>query len=116
MADTVMTEKLEEFRQRKAREELGGGHEKIEKQHQKGRMTARERINFLFDPGTFQEIDLFVAHQCKDFGMADKKVPGDGVITGFGEIQGRRVAAYAQDFTSMGGTVGEWHGNKICKC
>jgi len=115
MADTVMKEKLEEFRQRKARNELGGGLEKIEKQHQKGRLTARERIDLLFDPGTFQEIDLFVEHQCKDFGMENKRVPGDGVITGFGEVQGRTVAVYAQDFTSMGGTVGEWHGNKICK-
>jgi len=115
MADTVMKEKLEEFRQRKASCELGGGLEKIEKQHQKGRLTARERIDLLFDPGTFQEIDLFVEHQCKDFGMDKKRVPGDGVITGFGEIQGRMVAVYAQDFTSMGGTVGEWHGNKICK-
>ena len=110
-----MKEKLEEFRKRKAETEQGGGAQRIERQHQKGKLTARERIDILMDPGTFQEIDLFVEHQCTDFGMDKKKVSGDGVITGLGEIEGRRVAVYAQDFTAMGGTVGEWHGNKICK-
>jgi acetyl-CoA carboxylase carboxyltransferase component len=115
MADQVMKEKLEEYRKRKAEAELGGGPDKIEIQHQKGKLTARERINILFDPGSFQEIDLFVEHQCKDFDMENKKIPGDGVITGFGQVEGRDVAVYAQDFTALGGTVGEWHGNKICK-
>lgn len=115
MADKVMKEKLEEYRKRKTEAELGGGPKAIEIQHQKGKLTARERINVLFDPGTFEEIDLFVEHQLRDFGMDKKKIPGDGVITGFGEIEGRKVAVYAQDFTALGGTVGEWHGNKICK-
>ena len=115
MADQVMKEKLEEYRKRKAEAELGGGPEKIEIQHQKGKLMARERINILLDPGSFQELDLFVEHQCRDFDMENKKIPGDGVITGFGQVEGRNVAVYAQDFTALGGTVGEWHGNKICK-
>jgi acetyl-CoA carboxylase carboxyltransferase component len=115
MPDRSMKEKLEEFRGKKQATELGGGPERIEAQHQKGKLTARERIEAFFDPGTFQELDLFVEHQCRDFGMENKKVPGDGVITGFGEVEGRKVAVYAQDFTALGGTVGEWHGNKICK-
>jgi acetyl-CoA carboxylase carboxyltransferase component len=115
MADTIMKEKLEEFRARRKETELGGGLQRIDTQHNKGKLTARERIDIFFDPGTFQEIDLFVEHQCKDFGMANKRIPGDGVITGFGDVEGRNVAVYAQDFTAMGGTVGEWHGNKIAK-
>jgi len=115
MADRIMKEKLAEFQKRKAETEQGGGSSRMEAQRQKGKLTARERIELLLDPGTFQEIDLFVEHQCADFGMDQKKVPGDGVITALGEIDGRRVALYAQDFTAMGGTVGEWHGNKICK-
>ncbi len=113
MADQMMKDKLKEFRQRKAETELGGGQSRIDKQHGKGKLTARERIDILFDPGTFHEIGLFVEHQSRDFGMEKKKIPGDGVITGFGEVEGRKVAVYAQDFTSMGGTVGEWHGQKI---
>lgn len=115
MADQVMKDKLEEFRNRKAEAELGGGIENTEKQHKKGKLTARERINIFFDSGSFKEMDLFVEHQCRDFGMESKKIPGDGVITGFGEVGGRKVAVYAQDFTALGGTVGEWHGNKIVK-
>jgi acetyl-CoA carboxylase carboxyltransferase component len=115
MTDQIMKEKLEDFRKKKQETELGGGPKRIEMQHQKGKLTARERIDAFFDPGTFQELDLFVEHQCRDFGMENKNVPGDGVITGFGEVEGRKVAVYAQDFTALGGTVGEWHGNKICK-
>ncbi|MBW2310213.1 MAG: acyl-CoA carboxylase subunit beta [Deltaproteobacteria bacterium] len=115
MPDQIMKEKLEEFREKRQGTELGGGLKRIKVQHQKGKLTARERIDAFFDPGTFQELDLFVEHQCRDFGMESKKVPGDGVITGFGEVEGRKVAVYAQDFTALGGTVGEWHGNKICK-
>ena len=113
--DEIMKEKLDEFRQKKREAELGGGPDRIEAQHKKGKLTARERIGVLVDAGTFDEIDLFVEHQCMDFGMDGKKVPGDGVITGIGEINGRKIAVYAQDFTAMGGTVGEWHGNKVCK-
>lgn len=115
MPDQIMKEKLEEFRKKRQETELGGGPKRIEVQHQKGKLTARERIDLLFDTGSFQELDLFVEHQCRDFGMENKKVPGDGVIIGFGEVKGRKVAVYAQDFTALGGTVGEWHGNKICK-
>lgn len=115
MADQIMKEKLEELRKRKAEAQLGGGDENIEKQHKKGKLTARERINLFFDSDSFTELDLFVEHQCRDFDMENKKIPGDGVITGFGEVGGRKVAVYAQDFTASGGTVGEWHGNKIVK-
>jgi len=115
MPDEFMKEKLDEFRQRKIEKELGGGEKKIAAQHEKGKLTARERIDILLDPGTFQEIDLFVEHQCHDFGMENKKVAGDGVITGFGEVDGRKIALYAQDFTALGGSVGEWHGKKIVK-
>lgn len=115
MADEVMKEKLEVFRKSEKTEKLGGGHEKIKKQHAKNKLTARERLDILLDDGSFQELDLFVQHQCKEFGMDAKHVPGDGVVTGFGKVGGRKVAVYAQDFTSLGGTVGEWHGNKICK-
>lgn len=115
MPDEIMKKKLEEFRRLKGEWELGGGFANIEKQHAKGKMTARERISFLLDSDTFQEMDLFVEHHCREFGMEQRRIPGDGVITGFGEIGGRKVAVYAQDFTALGGTVGEWHGNKIAK-
>ena len=115
MPDQEMTKKLDEFRARKTETEMGGGSEKIEVQHKRGKWTARERIAVLADPGSFHETDLFVEHQCRDFGMEKRKIAGDGVITGFGEVNGRQVAIYAQDFTSMGGSVGEWHGRKISR-
>ncbi len=88
--------------------------ELIEKQHQKGKLTARERINLLFDPGTFVELDPFVESRCKDLGE-EKRFPGDGVICGFGKIQGRQIFAFSQDFSKLGGTLGEMHGEKILK-
>jgi len=113
--DEVMEQKLQEFRKLKGALEMGGGPERIAEQHRKGKLTARERIHLLLDPDTFIEFDLFAKHQCQDFGMAGREIPGDGVIAGFGEAGGRQVALYAQDFTALGGTVGERHGNKICK-
>jgi len=93
----------------------GGGKERIEAQHKKGKLTARERIALLLDEGTFQEIDAFVTHRCVDFGMENEKYYGDGVVTGFGKIFGRNVFVYAQDFTVFGGTLSETHAQKICK-
>ncbi len=113
--DELMQKKLEEFRDLKKKMEMGGGPEKLGEQHRKGKLSARERIQLLLDPNTFVELDLFAKHQGLDFGMAQREIPGDAVITGFGQIAGRPAALYAQDFTALGGTVGERHGSKICK-
>ncbi|MCX5909282.1 MAG: acyl-CoA carboxylase subunit beta, partial [Deltaproteobacteria bacterium] len=103
------------FRELKKKTQMGGGLEKLEEQHRKGKLSARERVQLLLDPNTFIELDLFAKHQGLDFGMAQREIAGDAVITGFGQIAGRPVALYAQDFTTLGGTVGERHGSKICK-
>src|SRR5947209_11343184 len=94
---------------------LGGGDERLRRQHDAGKLTARERIDFLFDPGTFEELDKLVTHRCLDFGMADQIVPGDGVVTGHGLIDGRQVFAFAQDFTVFGGSLSETNAAKIIK-
>lgn len=94
---------------------LGGGVDRIEKQHQSGKLTARERIERLLDPDSFVELDRFVTHRCTDFDMADKKVFGDGVVTGYGTVRGRLTYVFAQDFTSFGGSLGGAHAAKICK-
>lgn len=104
-------EKLSKKRERAA---LGGGQEKIEKQHRKGKMTARERLNYLFDAGSFVEIDAFVESRIDDFEMDRKRIPGDGVVVGYGKINGRTVFAASEDFTVVGGTLGEYHAAKIC--
>ncbi len=107
--------KLDDLQTRRAVIEQGGGKDKIEKQHQSGKKTARERLALLFDEGSFVEIDAFVTHRCTEFGMADTKAPGEGVVTGYGTVEGRLVYAYAQDFTVIGGSLGEMHAAKICK-
>jgi propionyl-CoA carboxylase beta chain len=94
---------------------LGGGQKRIDTQHTKGKLTARERVEVLFDPGSFEEWDMFVEHDCTDFGMGDARVPGDGVITGHGTIEGRTVFAFSQDFTVFGGSLSAAHARKICK-
>ena len=103
---------LEELERQSA---LGGGEERLRRQREAGKLTARERIDLLFDPGTFEEIDRFVTHRCRDFGMADQVFPGDGVIAGRGRIGGRQVFAFAQDFTVFGGSLSETNAAKICK-
>jgi propionyl-CoA carboxylase beta chain len=95
--------------------ELGGGAERIAKQHKEGKLTARERIDLLLDPGSFSELDKFVTHRSTDFGMGDKKVPGDGVVTGYGTVDGRQVFVFAQDFTVFGGSLSGAYAQKICK-
>jgi propionyl-CoA carboxylase beta chain len=97
------------------RAELGGGDDRLRRQHDAGKLTARERINLLFDPGSFQEIDKLVTHRCQDFGMADQLVPGDGVVAGCGRVDGRPVYAFAQDFTVFGGSLSETNAAKIVK-
>src|SRR5258707_12308160 len=93
----------------------GGGQERIQKQHEGGKLTARERIDSLLDPQSFCELDKFVTHRATDFGMADKKIPGDGVVTGYGTVDGRQVFVFAQDFTVFGGSLSSSHARKICK-
>src|SRR6266581_1309493 len=111
----TMREKLELLQQKRAESELGGGAERIKVQHEKGKMTARERLDALLDPGTFVELDRFVTHRSADFGLADEKYLGDGVVTGYGRIEGRLVYVFAQDFTVFGGSLSEAHAEKICK-
>src|SRR5262245_33999513 len=94
---------------------LGGGAGRIKKQHEQGKLSARERIDLLLDPGSFVEMDRFVTHRATDFGMAEQKVPGDGVVTGYGTCDGRKVFVFAQDFTVFGGSLGASHAQKICK-
>lgn len=110
-----MDEKVKELLARYEKIRSGGGKEQIEAQHKKGKLTARERIALLLDPGSFAEIDAFVVHRSKDFGMEKMELPAEGVVTGYGTLDGRGVYVYAQDFTVQGGTLGEMHGKKIVK-
>jgi len=98
-----------------AQAELGGGEERIQKQHEEGKLTARERIELLLDPGSFVELDKFKVHRCDDFGMQNKKILGDGVVTGYGAVEGRQVFVFAQDFTVFGGSLSGSYAEKICK-
>jgi len=100
---------------KRAKARLGGGARRIDAQHAKGKLTARERLELLLDEGTFEEWDMFVEHRCLDFGMAENKIPGDGVVTGYGMINGRLVFVFSQDFTVFGGALSEAHAEKICK-
>ena len=108
-------EKIEELERRNLEAELGGGQNRIDQQHAKGKMTARERVDYLLDRDSFQEIDKFVVHRCQDFGMEKKKIPGDGVVTGYGTINGRKVFLFSQDFTVFGGSLSGPFGEKVCK-
>src|SRR5881409_3282705 len=110
-----MTQRLDELKKKGEQAKLGGGPEKIESQHSRGKMTARERIYALVDPGTFIEIDRFVVHQTTDFGMAEKRIYGDGVVTGYGAIDNRRVYLFSHDFTVFGGSLGEMFARKVTK-
>lgn len=107
--------KLHHLRTLKAQARLGGGIERIEAQHKKGRLTARERIDLLLDPGSFRELDALAFHRCHDFGLDQQRFLGDGVVTGWGTIEGRPVYLFSQDFTVLGGSLGEIHAQKICK-
>lgn len=110
-----MEDKIKLLKQKEEQALLGGGKERIQKQHEAGKKTARERIDLLLDPDTFVELDRFVTHRISDFGMEKKKILGDGVVTGYGKIDGRLVYVFAQDFTSFGGSLGEAFAKKICK-
>src|SRR5271170_4920388 len=110
-----MSDILHRLDEKRAAARLGGGKRRIEAQHTKGKLTARERLDVLLDPGSFEEWDMFVEHRSHDFGIGEQKVPGDGVVTGYGEINGRLVFVFSQDFTVFGGALSEAHAEKICK-
>jgi propionyl-CoA carboxylase beta chain len=106
---------LDQLEERRSQARLGGGAKRIAAQHAKGKLTARERVDVLLDEGSFEEFDMYVAHRATDFGMASQKFPGDGVVTGWGTINGRLVYVFSQDFTVLGGSLSETHAQKICK-
>ena len=110
-----MDDIIEQLEQKRSAATLGGGEDRIAKQHAKGKLTARERIELLLDSGSFEEWDMFVEHRSNDFGMGENKIPGDGVVTGYGMISGRLVFVFSQDFTVFGGSLSEAHAEKICK-
>ena len=110
-----MQEIIRQLEEKRAAARRGGGQERIEKQHGKGKLSARDRIDLLLDESSFEEWDMFVEHRCTDFGMADQRIPGDGVVTGYGTINGRLVFVFSQDFTVFGGSLSEAHAEKICK-
>jgi acetyl-CoA carboxylase carboxyltransferase component len=110
-----MNEFIQKLKELESQVELGGGKDKIDKQHSEGKLTARERLELLFDPGTFEEIDKFVKHRNSQFGLDKMNLPADGVVTGIGKVNGRPVAAFSQDFTVLGGSLGEMHAKKIIK-
>ena len=110
-----MKDILQELESRRQAARLGGGQRRIDSQHKKGKLTARERIELLLDEGSFEEFDMFVAHRCTDFGMQEDRPAGDGVVTGWGTINGRMVYVFSQDFTVFGGSLSETHAQKICK-
>jgi propionyl-CoA carboxylase beta chain len=112
---STMKDILEQLEKRRGEARLGGGQKRIDSQHAKGKLTARERIDVLLDEGSFEEYDMFVTHRCVDFGMEKSKPRGDGVVTGWGTINGRMVYVFSQDFTVLGGSVSETHAAKICK-
>jgi propionyl-CoA carboxylase beta chain len=110
-----MKDMLEALEAKRAQARFGGGQKRVEAQHAKGKLTARERIELLLDEGSFEEYDMFVEHRCADFGMADQKVPGDGVVTGWGTVNGRLVYVFSKDFTVFGGSLSMAHAEKIVK-
>jgi len=106
---------IRQLEEKRERARMGGGERRIDAQHGKGKLTARERIEVLLDPGSFEEWDMFVEHRCTDFGMAEQSTPGDGVVTGYGTVNGRLIFVFSQDFTVFGGSLSESHAEKICK-
>src|SRR5882757_10659784 len=106
---------LDRLEEQRVAARAGGGVRRVEAQHRRGKLTARERLELLLDPGSFEEWDMFVEHRSHDFGIDEHKIPGDGVVTGYGTINGRLVFVFSQDFTVFGGALSEAHAEKICK-
>ena len=115
LREPTVAEKIQQLRELRKQAQLGGGPERIEKQHAKGKLTARERLEALLDPGSFVELDTFVVHRCYDFGLEKRRYLGDGVVTGYGTIDGRLVFVFSHDFTVFGGSLGEMFAKKVCK-
>src|SRR5580698_5542953 len=115
MSDRLMSGRIEELRRRHAAAEAGGGEDRMARQHKEGKLSARERIDLLLDDGTFEEMDKLVRHRTTDFGMGEQVVDGDGFVTGYGQVHGRLVYVFAQDFTVLGGSLSESNALKICK-
>ena len=112
---TDIRKRLDDLHHRQAQAEVGGGEQRVAQQHKKGKLTARERLDLLLDPDSFTELDRFVTHRATDFGMAANRPLGDGVVTGWGRIDGRLVYVFSQDFTVIGGSLSETNAAKICK-
>ena len=110
-----MTEIIRQLQAKRAQARSGGGTRRVQSQHDKGKLTARERLEVFLDPDSFEEWDMFVEHRCHDFGMGEKRIAGDGVVTGYGTVNGRLVFVFSQDFTVFGGSLSEAHAEKICK-
>ena len=115
MAEETKQDHLTTLREMRGRAVLGGGRKRIEQQHARGKLTARERLALLLDEGSFQEFGALATHNVSEFGLADQRYPGDGLVAGFGKVSGRRVAVFAQDFTVMGGSFSEVQSHKICR-
>jgi acetyl-CoA carboxylase carboxyltransferase component len=115
LGEPTVKEKIKKLREMREQAKLGGGKERIEEQHKRGKLTARERVEQLLDPNTFVELDPYVVHICPDYGMSERKILGDGVVTGYGTIEGRLVYIFSQDFTVFGGSLGEMFAKKVCK-
>ncbi|GBC62454.1 methylmalonyl-CoA carboxyltransferase [Desulfonema ishimotonii] len=111
----TVADKIQDLKDRKAKLLQMGGEKAVARHREKGKLTARERLDLFFDPGTFREVDMFVTHRCVNFGMEKTEIPSDGVVTGYGKVDGRTVFSFAQDFTSRAGSLGEMHAKKICK-
>ena len=109
----MLDPKIKELRELKKQATLGGGAERIARHHEKGRLTARERLELLLDKGSFRELDMFATHRITDFGLADQRILGDGVVTGYGTIDGRLTFVFSQDFTVFGGSLSQAHAEKI---
>ena len=111
----AIEDKIKELLAKREQAKLGGGQKRIDSQHAKGKLTARERIDLLLDEGSFEEFDMFVTHRCTDFGLENEQYMSDGVVTGYGTIDGRLVYVFSQDFTVFGGSLSESFAKKICK-
>ncbi|MBP6824465.1 MAG: methylmalonyl-CoA carboxyltransferase, partial [Acidobacteria bacterium] len=111
----MIEDKLKLLKEKNSAAEAGGGADRVARQHADGKMTARERVEFLLDDGSFEEFDKLVTHRCQDFGMESQLIPGDGFVTGHGLIDGREVFVFAQDFTVFGGSLSETNAQKVCK-